>query len=79
MAIDTSQLVDYSWADLAKAAKQAMMARSLGGASVRTGIVAVDRMTIDEAKKLYELAITNLNDESPDSAGGIALAKYGER
>jgi hypothetical protein len=35
MAIDVTQLTDYSWSDIAKAAKQAMMTIALGGHSMR--------------------------------------------
>lgn len=79
MAIDVSQLTDYSWSDIAKAAKGAMMSAAVGGGMLSINGRSIQRITIDDAKKLYELAIQMQNDESSDSSNGIALVRYGER
>ncbi len=77
MAVDTAQLVDYSWSDIAKAAKQAMMGAALGGANFSINGRMLGRITIQDAKTLYELAQQNIADES-DTGGGIAIVRVGE-
>lgn len=79
MAVDTSALTDYSWSDIAKAAKQAMMSAAVGGNTLSINGRSIGRITIDEAKQLYELAQQMIADETSGSEGGIALVKYGER
>lgn len=77
MAFDTSQLTDYSWSDIAKAAKHAMMSAALGGANYMINGRSFGRISIEDAKKLYELAQQNIADETND--GGMGLAGFGER
>lgn len=79
MGIDVTQLADYSWSDIAKAAKQAMMTIAVGGTSMRMPDGrSIERMTVEDAKALYEVAIANANAETdPDSGGGIVLVTRG--
>lgn len=79
MAFDTTQLVDYSWSDIAKAAKHAMMSAAMGGATYSIKDKSFGRISIKDAKALYELAIQMQVDEAVDSGGGIAIVQYGER
>lgn len=78
MAVDTSLLTDYSWSDIQKAAKAAMMNAAVGGAelSMPDGR-KIKRMTMDEAKQLYDFATQMVNSESDDSSG-IALIEFGD-
>lgn len=79
MAIDLSTLTDYSWADIKKAAKHAMVSAAVGGGTLSISGRTIGRISITEAKSLYELAEQMIADESTDSSGGIALVRYGER
>jgi hypothetical protein len=78
MAIDTALLTDYSWSDIAKAAKQAMMTIAVGGTSMRMpdGRM-IERMTIADAKALYDVAVANQAAEE-DGGNGMALVQFGE-
>lgn len=80
MAIDVSELTDYSWANLAKAAKQAMMTAAVGGTELRMSDGrTIRRITMDEAKKLYAFATEQEQLESNETeGGGIALIEFGE-
>jgi len=78
MAIDTSLLTDYSWADIAKAAKHAMMQAAVGGNTLQISGRTIGRISIDEAKKLYETAIQMQNDEGTTANAGLALVRFGE-
>jgi hypothetical protein len=79
MAIDVSQLTDYAWSDIKKAAKTAMMKAALGGSQLTINGRLIGRISIDEAKKLYELATQAESDESSTDNSGTALVRYGER
>jgi len=79
MAIDTTQLTDFTWAQLKLAAKHAMMSAAVGGANVSIAGRSLGRITIEEARKLYELAETMEQIEAGAGTGGTALAQYGER
>lgn len=79
MAIDLSSLTDYAWSDIAKAAKHAMVQAAVGGNMLSINGRSIGRISIDEAKKLYELAIQMQADEASDTSGGIALIQYEER
>lgn len=79
MAIDTSLLTDYSWADIAKAAKTAMISAALGGNTLTINGRMIGRISIEEATKLYEFAIQMQNDESTSAGNGLALVQFGER
>lgn len=79
MAIDVSQLTDYSWADIAKAAKGSLMASAAGGAEYRMPDGRMlRRLSEEEAERLYNTAIAMQNAESGTDGGGIALAQFGE-
>lgn len=79
MAVDTSQLTDYTWAQIKLAAKHAMVSAAVGGDTLTIAGRTIGRISITEAKKLYELADQMQNDESTDAAGGTALVQFGER
>ncbi len=79
MAIDASQLTEYTWAQIATAAKVAMISAAIGGANYTINGRSFGRITVSEATKLYEFAIQMQTDESNDSPGGLALVRYGER
>jgi hypothetical protein len=79
MAIDTTQLTDFTWAQIKLAAKHAMVSAAVGGASLSIGGKTIGRITIAEAKALYELADANEQIEAGAGTGGIALVRYGER
>jgi hypothetical protein len=80
MAIDVSALTDYAWSDIAKAAKTAMITAALGGDELTINGRHIGRITVDDAKTLYDYATEQANAEaSTDNGGGIALVKYGER
>jgi hypothetical protein len=79
MAFDPSTLTDFSWSDIKKAAKAAMVNAAMGGATYTINGRQLGRISITEAKALYELATQMEADEASDSADGIALVRYGER
>lgn len=79
MAIDTSLLTDYSWSDIQLAAKHAMMSAAVGGSQLSISGRNIGRISIKEAKALYDLATQMIGDESTDAGNGLALIQYGER
>ena len=79
MAIDVSALTDYSWADIAKAAKHAMITAAVGGGELTINGRHIGRISIKDAKLLYEFATQAVTDESTEGGGGTALVQYGER
>lgn len=74
-----SALTDYSWSDIKKAAKHAMVTAALGGGTLAINGRTIGRISISDAKALYEMADQMVNDESSDASNGIALVQYGER
>jgi hypothetical protein len=72
-------IADYSFADIAKAAKAAMVQAALGGQSVLQLGKTVQRITPEQAMKLYEFASQASADEASDTGGGNGLVEYGER
>lgn len=78
MAFDTSQLTDYSWAQIKLAAKHAMLSAAVGGAQLTIGGRTIGRITIEEAKKLYEMADDMEATADTLSPGGVVLGVYGE-
>ena len=74
-----SALADYSWADIKKAAKHAMVTAAVGGGTLSLNGRTIGRISIKDAKLLYELAEQMTQEEDVESAGGIALVQYGER
>jgi hypothetical protein len=79
MALDPSALTDHSWSDIAKAAKHAMVSAAMGGADLTIAGWRIGRISIKDAKELYELATQMAADESTEASSGIALVQYGER
>ena len=79
MAFDPSTLTDYSWSDIAKAAKAAMIDAAMGGNTLSMNGRAIGRITINEAKTLYDLAQQMIAAEANDAdTAGIALVTFGE-
>lgn len=73
-------ITDPSWSDIKKAAKLAMLQAAVGGVGVMQVGTNVQRLNVDQLKKLYELAEQMESDETAsDTGGGIALVRYGER
>ena len=79
MALDPSALSDHSWSDIKKAAKQAMVNAAMGGSTLSINGRMIGRITITEAKKLYEMAEDMIAAEDTSSANGTALVQFGER
>lgn len=69
MAFDTTQLTDYAWTDIAKAAKTAMMTAALGGANLTVNNRTIGRISIEDAKALFLLAQEMIAIESAGEAG----------
>lgn len=78
MALDPSTLTDFAWSDIRKAAKYAMVGAAMGGANLMINGRSLGRISISEAKKLYEMAEDMIAAESTDAAGGIALVQFGD-
>jgi hypothetical protein len=79
MPVDTSQLTDYTWAQIKLAAKHAMVSAAVGGSTLTIAGRTLGRISISEAKALYELATQMEQDELNGATGGTALVQYGER
>lgn len=80
MAVDTTLLTDYTWAQIKLAAKHAMVSAAVGGGELRMPDGrSIGRISIKDAKTLYEFADQMSNDESTESPGGLALVQFGER
>lgn len=80
MPIDATDLTDYAWSDVAKAAKASLMAAAVGGAEYRMPDGRnLRRLSVEEATKLYQMAIAMANEESnTESGGGNALVRFGD-
>jgi hypothetical protein len=79
MAIDLSALTDYSWADIAVAAKTAMVTSALGGNNLSINGRTIGRISIDEAIRLYDLASQMVASEAAgESGGGNILVRFGQ-
>ena len=57
MAFDVDALADYSFADIKKAAKHAMLAAVFGGANYTINGKSLGRITTDQAQRLYDWAV----------------------
>jgi len=79
LATTVAALADYSWSDIAKAAKQAMLMGALGGSRLVINGRDIERISMKEAMDLYNMAIDQIADENLATQGGIALVRYGER
>jgi hypothetical protein len=79
MALNLSALTDYAWADIAKAAKVAMVHAALGGTTLTINGRNIGRITIEEATKLHEFASEMQAIEAAAGTGGLnALVQFGE-
>ena len=77
MAIDTTLLTDYSWADIKLAAKTAMITSALGGRTLTMpGGHNIGRITQAEAESLYKFASEQLQLESSTTGSLTALANF---
>ena len=56
MAFDVDALADYSFADIKKAAKHAMLAAVFGGANYTINGKSLGRITTDQAQRLSSVA-----------------------
>ena len=79
MAIDLSTLTNYSWCDIAKAAKVAMVSTALGGTELMIGSRTIQRCTIKEARDLYAMATEMMAlEDAGENGGGNVLVRWGE-
>ena len=78
MAVDTTLLTDYTWAQIKLAAKHAMVSAAVGGKELRMPDGRnIGRISIQEARDLYQLA--DEMEQTEANAGGMnALAQFGE-
>ena len=79
MAIDASDLTDYTWAEIKTAAKQAMLTGAIAGTTLVIDGRTIGRITPEQAAKLYEFAARQQAAETTSGNGGIALAVTAER
>lgn len=79
MAIDTTLLTDFSWADIKIACKQSVMTGLLSGVVLTINGRTIGRYTADQIKTIYAWACEMEAIESADAFGGTALAQYGDR
>ena len=76
MAIDVTLLTDYAWADIAKAAKTAMIHAALGGNTLVINGRTIGRISITEAEKLYTIATERAAIDAGTSGNGQAFAAF---
>lgn len=77
MAFDTSQLTDYTFAEIKLAAKHAMISAAVGGGTLTINGRTIGRVTLKEARDLYDWADTMASVDG-DENGGIVLGSFGE-
>ena len=77
MAIDVSTLTDYSFAEIAKAAKSAMVSALVGGSTLAIAGRTIGRVTPKEAADIYRWA-TEMDSitSSSSSPSGVAVASF---
>jgi cytidylate kinase len=79
MAVDLSTLTDYSWSDIKKAAKAAMVNAAVGGNRLVINGRDITRITPEQAQKLYQYASQMDDAESGTAdASGIALIEFND-
>lgn len=79
MPINTANLVDYAWSDIAKAAKTAMISAALGGGELIINGRTIQRISIQDAQTLYALATEMVDAEAAGAAGGgNLLVQFGD-
>jgi hypothetical protein len=79
MALDLSlsALGDPTWEELKRAAKYAMVTAALGGNNLTINGRTVGRVTIDQAKTLYDFAVEQIVAESAGANGsGNVLVEF---
>jgi hypothetical protein len=78
MAIDTTQLTDFTWAQIKLAAKHAMVSAAVGGASLSVGGKTIGRITVAEAKALYDMAdAMQASEDAGENGDGNVLVTLG--
>lgn len=75
--IDLTTLTDYAWADIAKAAKAAMVSAAMGGGTLTINGRTITRINIDQAKKLYQLALEMQAADAGGIDGTSVLVQFG--
>lgn len=76
MALDLSVLADYAWADIARAAKAAMVNAAVGGTSFVVNGRTVGRITVEEATQLYKTATDMIALEQGGGNAGNVLVRF---
>jgi hypothetical protein len=72
-------VIDYSWADIAKMAKKALIELTISQSTTINGRT-LQRASIKDLKTLYELAVEQTTVQNGINGGGdVALVRYGER
>lgn len=78
MAFDLSTLGDYTWAELKKAAKSAMISAAIGGGTLTIKDRTIGRITQQQAESLYNFAADQEQSELAGVTGdGIVLVTLG--
>lgn len=76
---DITALTDYSFAEIKKACKVAMINGALGGATLSINGRMIGRFTPEQLQKLYQWADQRELEDSTTTPGGLVLVQYGER
>lgn len=71
---DIASLTDYSFAEIKKAAKAAMINCALGGTTLTINGRTLQRVTLDDARRLYQWA--EQMESEGDANGGRALITF---
>ena len=74
---DIAALTDYSFSEIKKAAKQAMINCALGGSTLTIQGRTISRVTLEDARRLYDWADAQ-EQLSGDANGGRALITFDE-
>ncbi len=79
--VDTSQLTDYTFAQIKLAAKHAMISAAVGGGTLTINGRTIGRITTKDARDLYDWATEQetVETENAELGGGVAIVKFGER
>ena len=78
MAIDTTLLTDYTWAQIKLGAKHAMLSAAVGGSALTIKGRTIGRITIAEATRLYNFADEMEQIEGNGESGRNVLVEFGE-
>ena len=74
--IDPSCLADFTWAEIAQAAKAAMIAAAMGGKTLSINGRELGRITIDEATQLYDFAVKQAAIEATCGDESVVLVEF---